>query len=82
MTAFHELSRFERAKIYCAHGMKNMVAGNTAEARQLLMRAIRVAPAYPVSWGLFGLTAFGGRIFKFIILLRRRMVRLTNRIKG
>jgi glycosyltransferase involved in cell wall biosynthesis len=81
MPAFHKLRRIERAKIYCAHGMKNMMVGHTGEARDLWSKAIRVAPGYPVGWALLGLSAFGRQVFTFTVLLRRRMVRLANRIK-
>ncbi len=79
--AFHALTKLDRARIYCAHGMKNMVAGNRNEARQFLLNAIRISPGYPVGWGLLGLSVFGRRVFTFMVLLRRCVVRLVNKIK-
>ncbi|MBN1563671.1 MAG: glycosyltransferase [Anaerolineae bacterium] len=80
--SFQALSPLEQAKIYCAHGMKNMMVGNTNEARQLLRQAIRATPSYPVGWSLLALSLLGQRAFEFAVLLRRQVVRLTSKVKG
>ena len=78
--AFQALGRFARARVYCAHGGKNMLAGNTGEARRCLRNAIHVAPEYPVGWTLLGLSLLGRKAFESAVMLRRLMI--LSRIKS
>jgi hypothetical protein len=79
--AFRQLTRLQRAKILCSHGMKNHMIGQNQHARQLFRASIRTAPYYMTGYSLLLLSVLGGGIFNEAILMRRRMIRLVDRAR-
>jgi glycosyltransferase involved in cell wall biosynthesis len=75
LPAFHALSDIQRSRIYCSHGMKTILIGQSKGARRMFWRAIRSAPYYPVGWVLLGLSISGRRMFEFAVWARRGAIR-------
>ncbi|MCZ7554438.1 MAG: glycosyltransferase family 2 protein [Anaerolineales bacterium] len=76
MPAFLQLSHLQRARFYCAHGMKTMHLSKKPYAQRMFLNAIREAPYYPTGYTLLLLSAVGPGVFEKVISLRRRAIRL------
>ncbi|MCZ7554735.1 MAG: glycosyltransferase family 2 protein [Anaerolineales bacterium] len=77
MPAFLQLSHLQRARFYCAHGMKTMHLSRRPYARRMFLGAIREAPLYPTGYALLLLSAVGPGVFEKAVSLRRRAIRLV-----
>jgi glycosyltransferase involved in cell wall biosynthesis len=78
LPAFPALTDIQRSRIYCSHGMKTMMIGQSEAGRRMFWRAIRSTPYYPVGWVLLGLSLFGRRMFEFAVWTRRGAIRFLR----
>jgi hypothetical protein len=74
MPIFQQLSRRQRAKIFCSHGIKNAMLTRLSEARHCFWKAILTAPLYPVSYVLLLASLLGLRVLQALIPFRRHLV--------
>lgn len=75
MPRFRQLSRRERARAYCYHGVKCAVLGRMGAARGCLAAAALLWPFAPSHLGLFGLSLLGRRALPWVVLRRRQLNR-------
>jgi glycosyltransferase involved in cell wall biosynthesis len=73
MPEFRQVSRHQRARAYCAHGIKQAMLGATGTARRYFARSIRTSPTYAGGYPLLLISLFGKRALQFAILKRRQM---------
>ncbi|MGD9722720.1 MAG: glycosyltransferase family 2 protein [Pirellulales bacterium] len=73
MDEFARLSRRERARVYCTHGIKNALVDRSDVARQYFRKALVTSPTYPGGPALTLLSLGGSRFLKYAILKRRKL---------
>jgi glycosyltransferase involved in cell wall biosynthesis len=73
MSEFEQLSRRERARVYCAHGIKNAMLDRTQIARAFFLRAVRTSPLYVGGLALAVVSLCGSRALRQAIVVRRRL---------
>jgi glycosyltransferase involved in cell wall biosynthesis len=73
MPEFAQADRGAQARAYCAHGIKNAMAGNTDIAKTCFHTAIRTDPKYPGGYALAFFSLFGPRVLRYAILKRRQL---------
>lgn len=70
---FTGLSRREKARTLCGHGIKNAMLGRTNVARRCFARAIGTAPGYLGGYPLLLLSLLGTGVLQYAILKRREL---------
>jgi hypothetical protein len=73
MPEFAEAPADQKARAYCAHGIKNAMFGATGVARTYFWRSIRTMPTYPGGYALLLVSLFGTRALQWAILKRRKL---------
>ncbi len=73
MPEFAQLSRRERARVYCTHGIKYAMLSRMDEARQYFRKAVRTSPGYLGGLLLTGISLFGAPTLRHAIVKRRQL---------
>jgi len=73
MPEFADLPSRDRARVYCAHGIKNAMIDRPKIAREYFWRAVRTSPGYLGGLALTLVSLGGTRLLKSAIVLRRRL---------
>lgn len=73
MPEFQAADPAAKARAYCAHGIKNAMAGNADVSRACFYQAIRTKPTYLGGYALATISLFGTRVLRFAILKRRQL---------
>jgi glycosyltransferase involved in cell wall biosynthesis len=73
MPEFGRLSRRERSRAYCVHGIKQAMLGETGESRRFFLRSICTSPVYFAGYPLLLLSLLGLRPLQYAILKRREL---------
>jgi glycosyltransferase involved in cell wall biosynthesis len=73
MPQFARLSRRQRARAYCTHGIKNAIVGRMTVARRFFRKALWTSPAYPGGIALTLVSLCGAPALRYAIVKRRRL---------
>ena len=73
MPEFGKLPRRDRARVYCAHGIKNAMLEQTDVARRFFLKAMRTSPTYVGGAALMLISLCGGRSLQYAIRKRRQL---------
>ncbi len=73
MPEFARLSRRERARVYCTHGIKNTMLDRMDVARRFFRKAMVTAPTYVGGLALWLLSLCGSRCLRWAIVKRRTL---------
>ncbi len=73
MPEFAGLTRRQRARAYCAHGIKHAMLDRTDVARRHFRNAVRTHPGYLGGLLLSGISLFGARFLRYTIVKRRQL---------
>jgi glycosyltransferase involved in cell wall biosynthesis len=74
MPQFNQLTRGQRARLYCHHGVKQADRGQYRIARSFFARSVLTTPTYLPGCVLFGLSLLGARPLRFVLGKRRQLV--------
>jgi glycosyltransferase involved in cell wall biosynthesis len=75
MPEFDRISRGDRARLYCLHGVKHSERGRCGVARKFFFRSVYTSPGYLSGHVLLFLTLLGLRPLQAALRLRRRLMR-------
>jgi glycosyltransferase involved in cell wall biosynthesis len=73
MPEFAKLTRREKARVYCTHGIKNVMLERSDTARRFFRTAMRTCPTYLGGLFLTGISIFGESFLRYMIIQRRRL---------
>ncbi len=73
MPQFQQLTRRQKTRAYCHHGVKNAAIGRTAAAAQSFGQAVSTLPFSPTGHVLMLLNLVAPRLLSYIIWQRRRV---------
>lgn len=73
MPEFKALSRRERSRAFCSHGIKHGMLGATDVARRYFWKTICTSPAYPGGYVLLLLSLLGARPLQYAIVKQRKL---------
>jgi hypothetical protein len=73
MPEFARLTRREKARVYCTHGIKNAMLERSDMARRFFRTAVRTCPTYLGGLFLTGISIFGESFLRYMIIQRRRL---------
>jgi Glycosyl transferase family 2 len=73
MPEFEALTRRERSRAFCSHGIKHAMLGATDVARRYFWKTIRTSPTYPGGYVLLLLSLLGTRPLQYAIVRQRKL---------
>ena len=72
MPEFEQVSRRDKAKLYCSHGARHASLDRGSVARSMFWRAVRTSPTYLAGYVLLALSMAGNRAVQYAIRKRRQ----------